>query len=376
MKLSILLPSPSNGGAERAMIKLANGLARANYAVDLLVLNPQGEFSGEIDDVVNIVVLRPNRLLTSLPALVAYLVRRRPKFLLSGLNHTHVACWLATKVLPFRVQVVLSAHNQFSMSFGSGSGIRGKVLEILTKLAFRDADGITAVSSGVKEDLVETIGVDHGRIEVIFNPIVDDSIRDLAKQKLVEPWLQAGQPPVVLAIGRLVEQKAFDVLLEAFARVRRQKFCRLIILGDGPLRGELHDQADQLSISEAVLFPGFVENPFQYLAKSSVFVLSSSWEGLPTVLVEALACGTKIVSTNCRSGPAEILADGKYGILVPVGNPILLGSAILESLESDHNLSSQQRRAQLYSVNHAIARFSELLTLLEKNESNNGGEDS
>jgi glycosyltransferase involved in cell wall biosynthesis len=203
----------------------------------------------------------------------------------------------------------------------------------MMRLLYPLADRIVAVSTGVADDLSEIIGIPRPRIEVIYNPVVTPEVLALSQESIEHPWFQPGQPPVILGIGRLTKAKGFSALIHAFSAIRKNKLpARLIILGEGDERSKLEQLILQLSIETEVLLPGFHQNPYFFLRNSSVFVLSSLWEGLPTVLIEALACGTPIVSTDCPSGPCEILENGKWGTLVPVANENALVTAIQNTL--------------------------------------------
>jgi glycosyltransferase involved in cell wall biosynthesis len=194
------------------------------------------------------------------------------------------------------------------------------------------ADGIIAVSQGVADDLGQITRLSSDRIQVIYNPIVLPELFTLAQEPVEHPWFKPGEPPVILGVGRLHPQKDFPTLIRAFAEVRKVQQARLMILGDGPERQALTTLVSELGLIEDVAFPGFVQNPYAYMSKAAVFVLSSAWEGLGNVLVEAMAIGTPVVSTNCESGPGEILDGGKYGRLVPVGDSRAIAQAITSVL--------------------------------------------
>jgi glycosyltransferase involved in cell wall biosynthesis len=190
-----------------------------------------------------------------------------------------------------------------------------------------------AVSQGVAEDLARSTGLRGDAIKVIHNPIITPSLRYKANEPFEHPWFKPGQPSVIIAVGRLTPQKDFPALISAFAKLRAYRFARLLILGEGEERNNLEKLIVELGLSDDIDMPGFVDNPYPFMKNASVFVLSSRWEGLPTVLGEALYFGVPIVSTDCRSGPREILKEGIYGRLVPVGNPDLLALAIQEALD-------------------------------------------
>jgi glycosyltransferase involved in cell wall biosynthesis len=192
---------------------------------------------------------------------------------------------------------------------------------------------VVAVSRGAADDFARSSGFPRDRVEVVYNPVITPETAALAREAPDHPWLIPGQPPVILGVGRLTPQKDFPTLLRAFAEVRRRRAARLIILGEGEDRANLLALAGALGVVDDVALPGFQRNALSYMAHSAVFVLSSAWEGLPTVLIEALAAGTRVVSTDCPSGPREILQEGRLGALVPVGDSSALAGAILEALE-------------------------------------------
>ncbi|NLO89188.1 MAG: glycosyltransferase, partial [Clostridia bacterium] len=187
---------------------------------------------------------------------------------------------------------------------------------------------VVAVSQGVADDLVKTTGLMRELIKVIYNPIVTPELLEKAKESIGHPWFKPGQPPVILSAGRLTAAKDFPTLIHAFARVRAERLARLMILGEGEERPNLESLVRELGLESDVSMPEFVENPYAYMARAAVFVLSSAWEGFGNVLVEAMAVGTPVVSTDCPSGPAEILEGGKWGKLVPVGDVEKLAKAL------------------------------------------------
>jgi glycosyltransferase involved in cell wall biosynthesis len=202
----------------------------------------------------------------------------------------------------------------------------------LIKTFYRWASDVVVVSRGAADDFLRVTGLPPERVKVIYNPIVTPELRRKAKEALVHPWFAAGQPPVVLGVGRLSAQKDFGTLIHAFARVRETCTARLMILGEGEDRPMLETLIASLGLQGDVEMPGFVANPYTYMTHARLFVLSSRWEGLPTVLVEALFCGLPVVATDCPSGPREILQGGQYGRLVPVGDVTALAQTIQDSL--------------------------------------------
>jgi glycosyltransferase involved in cell wall biosynthesis len=249
------------------------------------------------------------------------------------MGHANVVALWAARLARRSTPVVVTEHNTLSQATRQESRVPGWVWPPLLRTFYPWADSVVAVSRGAADDLARTSGLPRDRVEVVYNPVITPSMVALARQTPDHPWFAAGQPPVILGVGRLTRQKDFATLVRAFAEVRRCRTARLIILGEGEDRAALEALTAQLGLSSDVALPGFQENALAYMAKAAVFALSSAWEGLPTVLIEALAAGTRVVSTDCPSGPREILQDGRLGTLVPVGDATALAGAILQVLD-------------------------------------------
>ncbi len=327
-KLAIFLPSLNGGGAERAMLNLAHGLAECGYAVDLVLAQAKGPYLGDVHEPIRVVDLRASRVLTSLPALARYLRREQPTAMLSALDYANVVALWARRLVGIPRRVVVNEQNTLSRSARNSARWRQRMVPHLVKRFYPWADYVIGNSQGVADDLVQVTGLPRERIKILYNPIVTPEVREKARAPLNHAWFEADQPPVLLAVGRLTKQKDFPTLIRAFAQVRQTRPARLLILGEGPDRPALEALVNQLGLEDDVALPGFVENPYAYMSRASLYVLSSRWEGLPTVLVEALYCGPPIIATDCPSGPREILADGQHGLLVPVGDVTALTQAI------------------------------------------------
>jgi glycosyltransferase involved in cell wall biosynthesis len=268
-----------------------------------------------------------------LPALVRYLQREQPEAMLSVFGYVNIIALWAWRLAGVRTRLFVNEQNTVSFEAGHASSRRGRLTPRLIKRFYPWANGIVAVSHGVSDDLARLMGVSPERIQVIYNPsVVRAEVQQKAAAPLDHPWFKLGQPPVILAVGRLQVQKDYPTLIRAFAQVRRKRPARLLILGEGRERPMLEAYIQELGLERDVCLPGFVTNPYAYMARASLFVLSSRWEGLPTVLIEALCCGVPAVSTDCPSGPREILRDGEYGRLVAVGEADALARAIEATL--------------------------------------------
>lgn len=327
------MPSLFGAGGQRSMLNLAHGIADCGYAVDLVLAQAEGAFLAEVRKPVRVVDLRVSRALTSLPALVRYLRREQPGAMLSVFGYVNIISLWAWRLASVRTRLFVNEQNTVSLEAGNASNWRSRVTPRLIKRFYPWADGIVVVSQGVRDDLAQLTGIPCERITVIYNPsVVSAEVREKAQAPLDHPWFRPAQPPVLVAVGRLQMQKDYPTLIHAFAKVRQTRPVRLVILGEGRERSKLESLIEELGLVQDVSLPGFVMNPYAYIARSSLFVLSSRWEGLPTVLIEALCCGTPAVSTDCPSGPREILKDGQYGQLVPVGDVDSLAQAIAVSL--------------------------------------------
>lgn len=359
-RIAIFLPTLGGGGAERAMLTLANALAEGEEIIDLVLGIAKGEYLMEISPKVNVVDLESPRLLRSLPALVRYFRKHQPTAVLSVLNYANVLAVVARWISRASFTLILSERNNVTVPEGTAFTLKNRVLLFLMRLTYPRADGVVAVSRGVADDLSERINLKQSKISVVYNPVVTSGLLKRADEEFSHPWLSDGEPPVILGVGRLTPQKDFPTLVKAFATVRKKIPCRLVLLGEGELRSSLESLVLELGLSNDVLLPGFASNPFVWMKKSSVFVLSSKWEGLPNVLIQAMACGAQVVSTNCRSGPAEILENGKWGSLVPLESPDEMAREIFNSLQGE-NKKNSKLRASFFNEANAIAGYKAVL---------------
>ncbi|MEX2430768.1 MAG: glycosyltransferase, partial [Dehalococcoidia bacterium] len=360
-KIAIYLPSLRGGGAERAMALLAGGIAERGYAVDLVLAKAEGPYLDGLHPDVRVVDLQARRVLTSLPGLIRYLRRERPVALLSTLYHANVVAILARWLSWTRPRLAVREANTFSQSERGASRMRERLALALAKLLYSRAGAVVAVSQGVGDDLRRRVPALAGRLHVIHNPVAGPELVREAGEAVSHPWFAPGQPPVVLAVGRLEPQKDYPTLLSAFARAARSRSARLVVLGEGSQRQALETLARELGVEDSVDLPGFQANPFAYMARAAVFVLSSAWEGLPNVLIQAMACGTPVVSTDCPSGPSEVLEDGKWGRLVPVGDAEALAEAILATLDAPVDPGALKARAAEFSVDRAVDLYLEVM---------------
>jgi glycosyltransferase involved in cell wall biosynthesis len=328
--IAIFLRGLYGGGAERVMLNLARGFVQQGLKVDLVLARTAGPYLEQVQPEVRVVDLDAQWMPSSLPKLTHYLRQVRPTTLLVALHYPCEIAVLAKRLAGVPTRVIVSEHNMLSLEAKGIPQMSVRLTPWAARLFYPWADGVVAVSQGVARDLAQITRLANDRIQVIYNPIVLPELFTLAKEPVDHPWFQPGEPPIILGVGRLHPQKDFPTLIRAFAQVRQVRLARLVILGDGPEREHLTALVEELGLTEDVALLGFVQNPYAYMAKATVFVLSSVWEGLGNVLVEAMAVGTPVISTDCESGPAEILAQGKYGLLTPVGDSKAIAEAILK----------------------------------------------
>ena len=331
--IAFFLPLLTAGGAERVTLNLAQGITERGLRVDLVLAAAEGPFRDQVPPAVRLVDLRAGRVLRSLIPLSGYLRRERPRVLFSQMDHANLVALWAAKLARRATPVVVTVHNTMSQATRQEGRLAESLWPPLLRTFYPWAASVVAVSRGAADDLARTAGLPRDRIEVVYNPVITPAMLALAGQAPDHPWFAPGQPPVIIGVGRLTRQKDFPSLIRAFAEVRRIRTARLIILGEGEDRTELETLVTELGLTDDVALPGFRENAMAYLAGSALFVLSSAWEGLPTVLIEALAAGTRVVSTDCPSGPREILQEGRLGALVPVGDATALAEAMIDALD-------------------------------------------
>jgi len=332
-RISIFLPNLGGGGAERVLTLLANEMVQRGYPVEMVLGRAVGPMLEKLSERIPVVDLQAKRIYQSVRPLMRYLRDSSPEILITGLEHANLAALLARRWTGMSVRIVPTVHHSHSTTYAAEEGLRGVLLRQAIRRCYPWADAIVAVSRGTAEDLIATMGIKRELVRVIHNPVIHPGVLNAAQEPVEHPWFAPGMPPVVLGMGRLTAQKDFPTLLRAFALLRRRVEARLVILGEGPARAELERLAEQLETRAHVDLPGFQPNPFAYMARCSVFALSSAWEALPTVLIEALALGARVVSTDCRNGPREILEGGRWGRLVPVGDPASLAAAIQEAID-------------------------------------------
>jgi len=372
--LSLYLPHMYGNGLDRVVLNLAKAFVEFGFNVDL-VTPEVSEYQRQATQsfpkqVRNISLELPVTRTVSfkkITKLGQYLKESRPSIFLANNDYVGVSN-LAKLISGSPTKIVHGVHIHISRYFGQLLGVRSVIRPLLLKQAYRNSDGIIAVSQGVADDLANILNVPFEKIKVIYNPVVTPDLLLKASEPINHPWFASGQPPVILGAGRLMHQKGYPTLIRAFAQVKQQYPCRLVIIGnETDHKSELKELAHTLGVAEDLDMPGFQMNPYTYMANSALFVMSSEYEGFGNVLVEAMATGTPVVSTDCKSGPAEILENGKYGLLAPVGDSNRLAQSILETLKNPLSSKVLQYRAQDFTVEaitqEYLAYFASLIEL-------------
>ena len=372
LRIALFISGLAVGGVQRSMLTLAHAFSSQGHRVDLVVPNIEGSFRPLVPPAVRLVNIerwwmrlpwirsrKRRRALVCAPALAVYLRQKRPDVLLSASHYVNLTAVWGRCLAKTRTPLVISQRTHLSQAITNTNfpGGRRPVLGWFAQRFYPAADAIVAVSNGVADDLARTTKLPRLRIQTIYNPVVTPELKKQAQVSPSHPWFSPGSPPVVLGVGRLAAQKDFVTLLRAFAQVRAKRHVRLLILGEGRKRTELEALVKTLGLAADVALPGFCDNPFSYMSHAAVFVLSSTYEGLPGVLIQAMACGCPVVSTDCPSGPAEILDNGRYGPLVPVGNARAMADAIVATLDRSIDRAGSQSRSAQFSVETCTEQY-------------------
>jgi len=359
--IAIFVSFSGEGGVERMILNLCGGLAQQVSRIDLVLVRTDSAHVKDLPATVRVINLNARHTFTSLFALVRYLKRERPTALLAAKDRAIRVAVLARALARAPARLVGRIGTTVSAALAGRGAWRLATWRAGMRLFYPGADLIVAVSQGVADDVVRLAQLPPERVRVVRNPVWTPRLERLARETPAHPWFTEPSVPLVLGAGRLTRQKDFPTLIRAFAKMRAQRPCRLMILGDGSQRDDLRALAQQLGVAEDVALPGFQTNPYGYVARASLFVLSSAWEGSPNVLTEALALGVPVVSTDCPSGAREILAGGRYGKLVAVGDADALARAMIETLAHPLPRETLMEAARPYSLEASTRGYLEAL---------------
>lgn len=357
-EITVFLESLEGGGAEQVLLTLINSFVEKGCKVEVILCKSGGVFQKQLSPDVNLVELRAKNLFYGFPKLVRHLKISKPRVLLTTLNLASMVALVAKRFAGVDTRVVIRIANTISQQ--PKSWLKKNVDRLLQKWIYPWADDIIAVSDGVGDDLAAYVGIAKERILTIYNPIITPKLKALADVKLEHPLFVPSQSPVILSVGRLHVLKDYGTLIHAFSRVSAKRPAHLLILGEGDQRAQLESLVAELKLNDKVSMPGFVDNPFQYMKNASVFVLSSISEGLPAALIQALACGCPVVSTDCPHGPREVLDNGKHGKLVPIRDSESLADAILQSLDEPRK-QPDPAWLERFSLENAVDEYLRIL---------------
>lgn len=366
-QLALFTPAFDRGGVERMLTQLARGLDGLGVRVDLVVNRRSPHYLNTLPNSVRVVELSA---LAGKPldGAVAYLRTEHPAVLLSSKDENNLLALEAKRIAGVPTQIWLrSAIAESSRVAGQFFWKRWMSYRSMRRI-YPAADGVIAVSHDLARDVAEITGMPLADIRIAHNPVVTPEMLNLAAQPVSHPWLNDAGTPVIIGIGRLARVKNFALLVESFARVRKVIACRLLILGEGRERAHLEQLAAKLGVGDAVDLPGYVDNPYAYLSRARLFVSSSLSEGSPNALTEALALGVPVVATDCRSGPREVLQDGRYGPLVQVEDVDALADAMLRTLENPLPAEFLREAALPYTIEGSAREYASILGLLPAEE--------
>ncbi len=348
-RIACLFATSGHSGVDRIMQRLLPAIAARGYQVDLLHVRGHGPeiAPGAGLDVID---LGAAHVGSALPGLVRYLHSYGPDVIFSDKDRVNRTAMLARWLSRSHARLVLRNGTTVSVDLRDRKPLDRFLQRLSMRYLYARADSILMPSQGAADDFAAFTGVDRKRIKVVPSPVISPQLFELASAPVEHPWLADETQPVVLGVGELCGRKDFETLIRAFAALRRTLAARLIILGRGRRRERLRALADELGVGDAVDLPGFEANPYRYIARADLLALTSRWEGLGLVLVEAMALGTAVVATDCPSGPRELLDHGRLGRLVPVGDDLALARAMREALAEPPPVEAMRQAAQGYTT--------------------------
>ncbi len=361
--IACFFSTSGHSGVDRIARHLLPGMAARGYRVDLLKVRGHGPELDATDPNLHIIDLGQRSTYACLPALARYLRETRPVALLADKDRVNRTALLARALARSPTRLLLRLGTTVSVNLASRGRLERALQRASMRYLYPFADAVLVPSRGVAADLARFAGLDPNLIHVVPSPVVPEQLFGTPPPPPAHPWLADPDVPLVLGMGELGPRKDFPTLLRGFARLRARRPCRLMILGRGGERERLLALAQSLGIAMDVALPGFVADPYPYLAHADLFAFTSRWEGLGFVLIEALALGTPVVSTDCPSGPREILQDGRYGRLVPVGDDEALANAMAETLAAPPAPDDLQPAARPYAIEPATSAYLQAMGL-------------
>lgn len=368
----MFLETLAGGGAERNMLRLAAALQDHGHDIEIVVSRSEGIVGDWVPADIPIVGLSAASLARSVRPLATHLSNRQPDMVMSAISGANVVAIAARWLSRVRTAVIVTERNTPSVQRGQAEGLRRRVVvPWLMRKTYAHADAIVAVSQGVADDLATFVRLPRDRISVIPNPVVDDGFLHRASQPLPGEWRESLEGrDLILSVGRFEPHKRVEGIVRAFAEVHADRpDTVLALLGDGPSLPQISEQIERHRLGDAVLVPGFVDNPAPWMRAASVFVLNSEYEGLPTVIIEALTCGARVVATDCPSGPREILADGRWGELIPLNEPDALATAVKHALDLGRWPQPPSHALAPYQSSQVVSAYQAIMAEVEAGRS-------
>lgn len=366
-RIACFFSTSGHSGVDRAAKHLIPALARRGYEVDLLKVRRHGPDLPEVPAGVRVIDLGSRHTYACLPAVVRYLRRERPAVLLSDKDRVNRTALFARGIARIGQQVptrlVFSSGTTISIDLATRGPLERWVQRHSMGRLYPFAEQVIVTSAGVADDMAAYTGLARDRIRVVPSPVVPEVLFSTTLPRPDHPWLGDPAVPLILSAGELCERKGFDTLLRAFARVHAQRPCRLLILGRGGAREELLRLAERLGVARDFALPGYVPEPYAFMAHADLFAFTSRWEGLGFVLIEALAVGTPVVATDCPSGPREVLHNGRYGPLVPVDDDAALAAALIATLDAPLPAEHLREAARPYGIEAATDAYLDAMGL-------------
>ena len=357
--IAIFIPSVHGGGAERAMLIFAEELAKRSINVEVVVGSLEGAWRNMLPDSLSIVDLGATRMVKTVLPLRRYIVSRRPVALFSTISHANLGALIAKVISGVDMPVIVRQSNTPLSEYKESSG--AKWVGRLIPYVYSWADAIIAVSDSVRDDLVTMKPHLASLIKVIPTPVLFSAIFDQAREVPDHPWFRDKKIPIIVSVGRLKPHKGMYDLVKAFSYVIKKKPARLVIVGEGDDRKRIEKFVATRGLAENVALVGFKSNPFSFMRHSDVFVLASHYEGLPNVLIQALALGVPVVATDSPGGVRELLKDGLLGHLVPVGQIKVMADAIITAFSRERNTAGSPEMLARYHVEDATDQYLSLL---------------
>jgi glycosyltransferase involved in cell wall biosynthesis len=354
-RITIFFQSFHSGGVEQILINLANELSKKNE-VTALALTTDGALMNDLNDSIQIVNLNKTKASKAVGSLVKYIKENNPDIILSAKHFMNISVLIANLLTGKKTNVIATVHGQL------GNSKRDELMKYFIRLLYPLSDEIICVSNGVASEIKELIPSRHEKmVNVIYNPVIDQKFIERAEAAMNAQNGKNSEEKWIVSIGRLSKEKNIDMLIQAFSKLPDKRQCKLVIIGEGPEKEKLSSLVFKLGLEKEVIFKGYQKNPFIDLNKADVLALSSEREGLPTVLIEALYFNVPIVSTDCKSGPREILKDGKYGLLVPVKDTDKMAAALEKQLQGNQRNPFDIDVLKPYTLEEVMVNYNELI---------------